>query len=655
LQVALAWPHQIFVMNGKSSQFGVLVFVSWLVLVGISAGAATIRLDQLEIQNTDQDWGQPHANQSVNGNPLSIGGKPFEHGLGTHAISTLYVTLNGATRFSASVGVDSEVTSREASIEFIVLGDGKVLWQSGVVRAAEPAKAFTLDLHGAKMLALNVGDADDGISFDHADWADARFEYEGEPPVAATAPREEPVILTPPEPPQPRINGPSVVGARPGHPFSYHVPVAGEAPVTLSAENLPQGLNLDAASGQITGVAAQPGEYQVTLRARNSRGQAGKVLKIVLGDNIALTPPLGWNSWNCFAGAVDDAKIRAAADAMVRGGLINHGWTYINIDDCWEGKRDDNGFIQSNEKFPDMKALADYVHSKGLKIGLYSSPGPKTCAGFEASWQHEEKDAQQYAAWGFDYLKYDWCSYTEVQDKSLPERARLMKPYQVMDAALRKQDRDIVFSLCQYGMGNVWEWGAQVGGNCWRTTGDIGDSWNSMSSIGFSQNGHEKWAGPGHWNDPDMLILGKVGWGHLHPTRLTPNEQYTHISLWCLLSAPLLIGADMSQLDPFTFNLLANDEVLAVNQDAAGHQASRKTKDGQTEVWAKDLSDGSKAVGLFNRGEGTAEVTVKWADLGLSGQCQVRDLWRQKDAGKFADSFTASVPRHGVCLVRIGQ
>jgi alpha-galactosidase len=230
-----------------------------------------------------------------------------------------------------------------------------------------------------------------------------------------------------------------------------------------------------------------------------------------------------------------------------------------------------------------------------------------------------------------------------------------MKPYQVMDAALRKQNRDIVFSLCQYGMGDVWEWGAQVGGNCWRTTGDIGDSWSSMSGIGFNQNGHEKWAGPGHWNDPDMLILGKVGWGHLHPTRLTPNEQYTHISLWCLLCSPLLIGADMSQLDPFTFNLLANDEVLAVNQDATGQQASRKAKKGETEVWAKDMSDGSKAVGLFNRGEGATEVTVQWADLGLSGQRLVRDLWRQKDEGKFADSFTANVPRHGVCLVRIWQ
>jgi alpha-galactosidase len=643
------------VMHGKFHRLGAVAFVSGLVLSGLAARAETIRLDQLDIGETEQDWGQPRANQSVEEHPLKIGGKLFEHGLGTHATSTLYVNLNGATQFSASVGVDAEVTSREASIEFFVLNGGKTLWHSGVMRAGEPAKSFALDLRGVKTLTLKVGDAGDGVNFDHADWADARFEFEGQPPVTVVAPREEAVILTPPDPPQPRLNGPAVVGARPGHPFFYHVPVTGEAPVNLTADNLPPGLDLDAARGDITGVVAQPGEFQVRLSAQNARGRAEKVLQIVIGDKIALTPPLGWNSWNCFAGAVDDGKIRAAADAMVRSGLINHGWTYINIDDCWEGERDEKGFIQSNSKFPDMKALADYVHSKGLKMGIYSSPGPKTCAGFEASWQHEEKDAEQYANWGIDYLKYDWCSYSQVDDKSLPDRARLMKPYQVMEAALHKQDRDIVFSLCQYGMGNVWEWGAEVGGNCWRTTGDIGDSWSSMSGIGFQQNGHEKWAGPGHWNDPDMLVVGKVGWGNLHPTRLTPNEQYTHVSLWCLLDAPLLIGADMSQLDPFTFNLLANDEVLAVNQDAAGRQASLKAKGGATEIWAKDLADGSKAVGLFNRGEEAAEVTVHWTDLGLSGQGHVRDLWRQKDAGAFADSFTATVPRHGVCLVRIWQ
>jgi alpha-galactosidase len=633
-----------------------LSFTSYLgviALAGTFARAETIRLDQLDVSRTQQDWGDPHRDQSVDGRPLSIGSQHFEHGLGTHANSTLYLTVNGAQKFSASVGVDGEVTSDEGSVEFFVIGDGKELWHSGVMKAGEPAKAVQADLTGLKTMILKVGDAGDGINFDHADWADAQFEYSGTAPAAANGPHEEAVVLTPAAASAPRINGAPVVGVGPGHPFFYHIPVTGNRPMTFGAAPLPDGLTFDSERGEIRGVVAAAGKYPVTLSAKNSEGEASRQLNIVAGDAIVLTPPLGWNSWNCFAGAVDDGKIRAAADAMVSSGLIDHGWTYINIDDTWEGKRDANGMIQSNEKFPDMKALADYVHSKGLKIGLYSSPGPKTCAGFEASWKHELQDAQQYAAWGFDYLKYDWCSYSEVDDKSLADRERLMKPYQMMDAALRAQDRDIVFSLCQYGMGDVWKWGADVGGNCWRTTGDISDSWSSMSRIGFSQNGHEKYAGPGHWNDPDMLVLGKVGWGNLHPTHLTRNEQYTHISLWCLLTAPLLIGADMSQLDPFTFNLLANDEVLEVNQDALGKQAARIAKNGETEVWAKKMADGSMAVGLFNRGELPTEVKANWEDLGLTGKHRVRDLWRQGDAGEFESSFAVTVPRHGVCLVRV--
>jgi alpha-galactosidase len=228
-----------------------------------------------------------------------------------------------------------------------------------------------------------------------------------------------------------------------------------------------------------------------------------------------------------------------------------------------------------------------------------------------------------------------------------------MKPYSVMRAALNQVDRDIVFSLCQYGMGDVWKWGAEVGGNCWRTTGDISDTWGSMAGIGFNQGGNGDYAAPGHWNDPDMLVVGRLGWGSLRPTRLTPNEQYTHISMWCLLAAPLLIGCDMSQLDDFTLNLLSNDEVLAVNQDPMGKAAKPMVKDGDFEIWAKNMADGSMAVGLFNRGEAAADVRADWNALGLQGAHRVRDLWRQKDLGTFADSFTTNVPRHGVVMVRV--
>ncbi len=622
--------------------------------LGPTTKAGTFGLETLDLQYAEQGWGEPRANKSVDEHPLFIDGKRFEHGFGTHAISTFWIALSGkGDRFTATVGVDDEVGQR-GSVVFKVVGDGKTLWESGVLRGGDPAKEVSVDLHGINKLLLSVGDAGDDINDDHADWADAKIAMmEGKP--EAIAPVREPAIVLTPEPsPRPRINGAGIFGARPGWPVLFTIPATGERPMTISASKLPPGLKLDPQTGQISGVLKDRGVYQVKLRAKNAIGKTERTLKIVSGDKSALTPPMGWNSWNCFGCDVTEANVRAAADAMVASGLINHGWTYINIDDCWEAGRDAEGRILSNEKFPDMKALTDYVHSKGLKIGLYSSPGPKTCAGHEGSYQHEELDARQYADWGFDYLKYDWCSYGGIVPNA--DHAGLLKPYQLMRAALNQAPRDIVFSLCQYGMGNVWEWGAEVGGNCWRTTGDISDTWSSMSHIGFGQAGHENYAGPGHWNDPDMLVVGYVGWSaKVRPSRLTPNEQYTHISLWCLLCSPLLIGCDMTRLDDFTLNLLTNDEVLNLNQDPLGRQAGRIAQKGALEVWAKDLEDGSKAVGLFNLGEEEAPIIATWSELGRTGKQKVRDLWRQSDLGTFTDQFQASVPRHGVMLVRISR
>jgi alpha-galactosidase len=501
---------------------------------------------------------------------------------------------------------------------------------------------------------------------------------------ATTPPPEEAVILTPRPSPQPRINGAKVFGVRPGNPFLFTIAATGNRPITFSAKGLPSGLKLDAKTGRITGTLKKAGDYTVTLRAKNSLGTAEQKFKIVCGPQLGLTPALGWNSWNCFGASVTAEHVKAAVDGMVRsnsyGRLIDHGWTYVNIDDYWEvnvrrtndpslqgPQRDAEGRILTNPRFPDMKGLVDYIHSQGLKAGIYSSPGPTTCGGCVASWQHEEQDAQRYAEWGFDYLKYDWCSYSSVVNgTNAPgsgrnrnfDRATLMKPYQVMRAALDKAPRDIIFSLCQYGMGNVWEWGAEVGGNSWRTTGDITDNWRSLSGNGFRLGGHEKYVGPGHFDDPDMLIVGVLAVAsgrNLHPTRLTPNEQYTHISLWCLLTSPLLIGCDMSRLDDFTLNLLSNDEVLEVDQDPLCRQASRiiQDTDKQIEIWAKPMEDGSRVIGLFNRSESETPMTVKWYDLGLTGKQRVRDLWRQKDLGDFADQFETTVPRHGVVLVRV--
>jgi alpha-galactosidase len=301
-----------------------------------------------------------------------------------------------------------------------------------------------------------------------------------------------------------------------------------------------------------------------------------------------------------------------------------------------------------------MNALADYVHSLGLKLGIYSSPGPRTCAGYEGTWEHEYQDAATYAKWGIDYLKYDWCSYGQIaKDSSLPE---LMKPYFLMRDALDAAGRDIVYSLCQYGMGEVWTWGAEVGGNLWRTTGDINDSWGSMAGIGFNQNGHEKYAAPGHWNDLDMLVVGSVGWGPtLHPSRLSKNEQIVHITMWSMVSSPLLIGCDMTAMDEFTLDVLTNDEVLDVNQDPLGKPAGRVRKDGPFEVWARELWDGTKAVALYNQFFEKADVMVNWADIGLSGPQPVRDLWRKADLGVIDGAFTVSVPPHGAVMVKIGK
>lgn len=615
-----------------------------------AAGAATFPVDTLDLQYVEQGWGAPRANRSVDGRALSIGGKRFDRGIGTHANSTFRISLGGkAERFEANVGVDDEI-GKLGSVLFRIIGDGKTLWESGVMRGGDPAKEVSVSIQGVQVLGLFATDAGDDINYDHADWADARITAEAKPQALAPV-REPAIVLTPKPSSKPRINGPKVFGVRPGSPVLFAVPVSGQRPIRYSAVNLPAGLSLDPESGHITGTLAQRGTFTVSLGAKNAIGNAARELKIVCGDLIALTPPMGWNSWNCFGCDVNEGNVRAAADAMVSSGLIQHGWSYINIDDCWEAGRDADGKILSNQKFPSMKGLTDYVHSRGLKIGLYSSPGPKTCAGHEGSYQHEEQDALRYGEWGFDYLKYDWCSYGEIAPK--PDHGQLVKPYQLMRAALDKAPRDIVFSLCQYGMGNVWEWGAQVGGNCWRTTGDITDTWNSMSGIGFGQAGHEKFARPGHWNDPDMLVVGYVGWSSkVRPTKLTPNEQYTHISLWCLLCSPLLIGCDMTKLDEFTLNLITNDEVLEVNQDPLGRQAARVSRNGSLEVWAKDMQDGSKVAGLFNRGEDETAVTLKWEDIGASGKQKVRDLWRQKDLGVFATEFQTVVPRHGVVLLK---
>jgi alpha-galactosidase len=460
-----------------------------------------------------------------------------------------------------------------------------------------------------------------------------------------------PYILTPAPPAVPRINGPELSGVRPGAPFLYRIPATGERPLSFSATGLPPSLHLDGQTGIITGTLAKAGRYPLKLTVKNKLGSATHAFAILCGDKIGLTPALGWNSWNSWALSVSDEKVRASARAMADK-LADHGWAYINIDDGWEDRRDGQGMILPNNKFPDMKGLCDFVHGLGLKIGIYSSPGPRTCGGFLGSWQHEEQDAATWARWGIDYLKYDWCSYGEIASRA-PSLDEYKKPYIVMREALDKTGRDILYSLCQYGMGDVWKWGGAIGANSWRTTGDIVDTWSSMSGIGFRQDKCAPYTAPGQFNDPDMLVVGRVGWGpSLHDSRLSPDEQYTHVSLWSLLSAPLLIGADIIHMDNFTLGLLTNDEVLAIDQDALAKPAVRLWEKDGVQVWVKELRDGSKAIGIFNGNEKPAKPTVPFSSIGLPAQLKLRDCWRQQDLGLFRNSFTGQVPVHGVLLLR---
>ena len=637
-----------------------------------AAEPETVWLSSLDLSAIVQGWGEPQADKAVTGKPLSIGGKKFERGLGTHTDSIVRLQLKGgAEKFSAYVGVDDAATSDQARISFRVIADGRTLYRTNGVKRGQAPRKVEVDVKGVKMLLL-IAESRGDISYGHADWAEAKLLVTGERPAIVGAPKEEAVILTPKPPRTPRINGARIFGVHPGHPFLFTIPAAGDRPMTFAADRLPKGLTVDASTGQIQGRIEKPGTYKVTLRAANARGKAKREFRIVCGETLALTPHMGWNSWYVWENHVTDRILREAADAMVRSGMINHGYQYVNIDDCWSVKpgasdptlggepREARGMVNSNPRFPDMKALTDYIHAKGLKAGIYTSPGPLTCAGHVGAYEHEEQDARRFAEWGYDFLKYDWCSYGKIAPK--PGLAELQQPYRQMGKILRRQERDLVLNLCQYGMGKVWEWGKEVGGHSWRTAGDLGGSFYGIPGALFrdgfdvySRNELHQYGGPGGWNDPDYLLLGYLSnWkGSTAPTPLTPNEQYTHVSLWCLVAAPLIFSGDITRLDEFTLSLLCNDEVIDVDQDPLGKPGRRVAMDGDLEVWARELEDGTKAVGLFNRGEEPATVTAKWSDLGLKGKRIVRDLWRQQDLGKFEGEFKASVPRHGVVLVRL--
>ena len=386
----------------------------------------------------------------------------------------------------------------------------------------------------------------------------------------------------------------------------------------------------------------------ITLAVSTAHGQV----------KTAATPSMGWNSWNHFAGHVTDADVRAAADQLVSTGMRNAGYVYVNVDDTWQGKRDAQGVIHSNERFPDMKALGDYIHSKGLKFGVYSSPGAQTCARYEGSLGHEAQDAKSYAEWGVDFLKYDLCSFAdnmhkvEAEHPNDPTAAKnlMIAAYRKMGDALKATGRPIIYSLCQYGVDQPWKWGPELGANMWRTTDDIDDSYGRMIAIGFSQAGLSKYAGPGHWNDPDMLEVGNG--------KMTENENKTHMSLWVLLASPLLAGNDLTKMSESDKAILMNKDAIAIDQDPLGKQGDRLYESGDLDVWTKPLSGGRIAVGLFNRSWSVRDVSVdlgEIGEIGFKGGANLRDVWKKEDLGRKSGIFTSRIPKHGVTLLIVSK
>lgn len=459
----------------------------------------------------------------------------------------------------------------------------------------------------------------------------------------------------------PQINGAGVCGVWPGTPFLHAIAATGARPIVFAAEGLPPGLQVDPATGFITGSVEKPGEYSVTLRAENGFGKTTRPFRIACGETLALTPPMGWMSWNLFGCDINETRLMALADAMVTSGLRDAGYQYLSIDDCWAYQRAADGMILAEQKrFPSgIKALADYAHARGLKLGIYSDAAEQTCAGAMGSYGHEEQDARTFAQWGVDYLKYDYCGAPE-------DRATAVKRYSVMARALRNSGRSIVFSVCEWGDRQPWLWAGEAGGNLWRTTWDIRDAWETAQynngSAGIlnildHQVGLARHASPGHWNDPDMLVVGlkaTSGPAAVQAKGCTDTEYRANMSLWCLLAAPLFSACDLRGMTEVTKETLTNPEVLAINQDSLGRQADRVFKDGAVEIWARPLADGSMAVGLLNRDAQTSrKIQARWADLGISGEQVVRDLWKGRELGAFSGQYETQVEPHEVVVVKM--
>lgn len=636
----------------------------------VSAGFAdyTVGCEQFDVSKVVRGKGEVSVACAAVERRFETAAAKHFFGMGTPVPFAFEVPIGGdALTFEASCGVDKD--GAKGTVVMKVYGDGKLLFASEPTSRGDTNEVpVKVDVKGVGKLTFEAEPVDGSGEGVVAVWGDAHLVYRDDRllPNDVRRTSRQLGVLTPPERREPRVNGPRVYGVRPGRPILYRVPVTGEkAEVKVTGEG--EGWTFDPKTRILSGAIEKPGEYRLTIAATNEFGRDEKPFVIKVGEKLALTPALGWSSWNAFSTHVTEANVRDAADALITTGLADHGYVYVNTDDFWQNNperaasdrdptlegplRDADGFIAANKRFPDLKGMVDHIHAKGFKAGIYSSPGPFTCGRAAGSWQHEEQDAKFFADLGFDFLKHDWCFYDDVAFGKGLDRA--MYPYLVMGRALAHQNRDIVLSLCQYGMENVSAWGRLVGAQSWRTTGDVFDTWSSISAAIDKQKKLFYYTEPGAWNDPDMLCVGCVTWNEGKPCRLAPNEQYTHVSMWALVAAPLMVGCDLTKLDPFTRSLLTNDEVIDIDQDPLGKGAGCIAEGDDWEIWARPLEDGSIAAGLFNKSNREQTIPFDLEQAGILCKWRVRDVWRQEDVGVFLGRYEASVPGHATHLVRL--
>lgn len=595
-------------------------------------------------------------------------------------------------RVTATVGFDPAIYTLKRKygpehLEATKLGcriyaDGRLVADTGLFCPPYGKKRLAADVRGAKMIVLESVDGGYWLGTPQllALWENVSFEGPADAETKEDLSGEETPqlgILTPPDERTPRFNGSWTYGVRPGKPILYRVAVTGEGPMDVAvAGTLPRGLAFDAARRLLTGSLSVRGDHAVVFVATNAHGHAKRTLTIRVGDKLCLTPPMGWSAWNAWRCQITDGVIRDTARSFVEKGLADHGWTYVNLDDGWQrgaiaprvptesagndplrqgNPRNADGTIRPNGHFPDMKALADHLHAFGLKLGVYSSPGPRTCARYEGSYGHEEQDAATWASWGADYVKYDWCSYAEIFEKETAGRTPTdedrIKPFRKLYDALLRQPRDMVYS---FSGGGGPRWGEANGSNLWRTWFDLKDTWGGVLNAAKSTAGNRAHSHPGFWADPDMLVVGRLHTGVLgeHDTLLTPNEQYTHLSVWAILNAPLLLGCRMNRLDDFTLNLLRNPEVIDIDQDVVHAPGRILVETDEMLVLVKTLGDGSKAVCAVNLRPFRRRLRIAFGDLGLAGEVTVRDLWRRRDLGVFGVSYETEVPPHAPLFIR---